>query len=501
MSDKLRISTAGVYINKKISISDTVRIVENMASISTVIFSKITPSVSENSVRNKTFFYSGNCIGEVMYVSENGGCDRISFSIPFEMTEPCEKDSGVFWGKCEVSDVEIIPIKGRRCDVSITVTVSGQMLFDEEISTLPDYGYNIPIFKDEQYKELSGISVVRSAAAYEYSHSSGFSEGVKIIYASADVCDVKANHSPAGVLVNGFIKKCILYSHLNDDDTYSYHVIDENVAFSNFCEVPYSVKFNDYSAECKVSMADAYTQPDSDDTEIHMDVKLDIGTRLINNIRVGSIRDIFSPEMNISCEYVSKKCIKIEKVLQKEIIFKDISDIKYGSIASMAVAAMENVKITEVRDNKGRDMEINLNAGCILLFGDDNEPSVFSCDMKERLGAGSVMKEGGEYFCEYTIIDTVRNVTSSAMETVCKVLVELYEMNEVSIIEVSDISVSEYETENNDYIKVNIYYQTEGMSVFEIAKKSRKSPEEISMLTLGHEDASDFTPIIIWEQA
>ena len=87
------------------------------------------------------------------------------------------------------------------------------------------------------------------------------------------------------------------------------------------------------------------------------------------------------------------------------------------------------------------------------------------------------------------------------METVCKVLVELYEMNEVSIIEVSDISVSEYETENNDYIKVNIYYQTEGMSVFEIAKKSRKSPEEISMLTLGHEDASDFTPIIIWEQA
>ncbi len=498
MSDKKRISGGAVAINKRINLADTIRLAENMASVNTVLFTDISCSVTKNEVTSGSLYLSGNCKGELIYLSESENADRMSFSLPFDISEVCEADWGVFWGDCSVSSYEITPIKGRRCDVSIYLDITGYVFPQNSLGGFSESGVQYRVYKNSSLKDVSQLSSVTAKETYEFSHPSGFEDGVKIVYANAEVFDIRTNHSPAGILINGFIRQNIIYSVLNDEDVYVYYAISENTAFNRFCEVGYDTKYDDYSVMADISSADTYIRQTENESIICMDVTLNCGIILLSDEKAENISDIYSPDMNLTFQNKEVNCCKIRKILQKELKLSDRININYELLSAKVVSGKESVEILTFHEDNSIRVDISVEIMNILLRADAGKIDIHKCRLHESFTAESDHGKENRYIAKYNINEIFSAVSDGRMDVTCNMTVDVYEICDVKIYEPEEILYEEYPPQVNDFVSVRIYYDVTDDSVFSIARQSRKSPEEIA---LKKKESGENSPMILWDSA
>jgi len=501
MSDKINISTQGEYINKRINVTDTFRLQENMSSINSVVFTNVKPVMTENSIYNSVLTVSGKCNVDMIYLAESSNYDRISFSVPFEITENCRWERGVFFGKCEVYSVDITPIKGRRCDVSIYVDISGYIFGEDEIFAGNNIQTPYRIYRDEVTESITKTFSLYKKDSFEYVHPSGFADGIKIIYSDAEIYDVQTNHSPAGILINGVLRKNIIYSCLNDDDTYSYHFIDESVSFNQFCEVGYSMNFTDYIVKTEVSDAETYIRNGEDEADICMNVTVSAEILLLNNDTITFTKDIFSPEMDVKCAVDDNICCKIDKTAQKEIKLRGISSLSGSNMFERVLCGKEDIKITLTPEDDCINVAVKCISECVVIMGERAEMNVVETAISDNFRIECTPDKDSRYICSYTINDSVYKAAGGSVETIISLTVDIYELSSVTVPEITEYTAEEYIKENDDFVTIRIHYDTEDVSPFEIARENRKSVDEIKNLIKKNAESAENTPLIIWENA
>ncbi|MBE6038490.1 MAG: DUF3794 domain-containing protein [Anaerofustis stercorihominis] len=495
MSDKTLINRDAVYISKKININNTVRLTENMSSINEIIFHKVTPTITECNVFTSNTYIRGNCSVDIIYIGESMNADRINFQMPFETNEPTDCDKGTFWGDCVVDSVEITPIKGRRCDISINILITGYLLAADEINTDFNTDEHIKIYKDEKKKKVSTVEKINKTDSMEYIHASGFSDEVRIVYSNAEVYDIQTNHSAAGILINGTLRKNIIYSRRNNDDSFSYYVIDENVSFNQFCEVSYSVKFNDYSVSCKASSAEVYQQNNDDECKIILNVTISSDICLINTFELSDINDIFSPEYDLKCEFNIKKSIAISRVATKDVIlnFNDNTGLREGS---KILTGNENADIILVTTADHISAKLNAYSDCVVLI-DNSTLKTVKTQVSKNIEIPFSTIDDAQYFAKCKLIDTTRQLNGGYVNINCKICIEIYEICCVSVSEITSYTLDARNDEVTDYITVRIHYPDAAENIFKIAKENKRSLEDITSL---RNNASDNSPVIVWEK-
>lgn len=494
MSDKKMVSDRGTYYEKKVNISDTVRLTENMTSISSILFTDVTAIITKKTLENSILTVAGSCNAELIYLSDFGNADRISFSIPFDITESAECEKGLFLGECDVTSCEITPIKGRRCDINIGLVVSGH-IFPQSVVLSVEQNYPYRVFKDSSERQISSVSSVPFTQSYEYSHPSGIGEGIKIVYSGADVFDITTNSSPAGILVNGFIRQNIIYSTTNDDETCNYYVITENTAFSRFVDTGYDVRYDDYAVNCIPSHIDTYIKRTDAEECICMDVSICGEITLFCTQKSEYISDIFSPEMDLNCNIIDRVCCKISKIAQKEVKFRGETNLYGEYMSCKMIPASETINGLITNDGNVVNISVSLSAGCILLSAGASDVSNISFLMNEKFSVEKQSTVEGRYFAVYNINEVIPSTGGAKAYMTCTVTVDVYEICDVIVNEVSEMSFSEYPASQSDMATVRIFYEEDDTGIFSVAKMTKKSPEEIIR---KKSESGDNSPIIVW---
>lgn len=474
MSENTFASCTGyTKINETVNINDSLRLTDNMPSIKKLLYTDNNAVITETITENANITIKGEAYIKIYYEAENSKPEAVSGIFPFNYIIECPNDSAVSVLKSEITYCETDSSKQRRFDINMKINISGYSLETQNISceaTLPD---KISYIKKTSPYTLTNLTNTYSEKIYEYTLPCDNIIPYKIVSASCFINDENIASSRGGVMYSATVKIETLCISEGEDGEYVYNACSDNFAVNEFINTKIEEVYQNFALTSQINVLETYIIKDDNSYGIGVRIKALYRLDMIQNVTKELIDDIYSVEKKVDLKRNNQALISLKSEDGEVIHIKDSPKINFPKQINRAVCPSYKVKITE-RNKTEIKGEVIINT--IILNSPDGKYSAQNC----VIPFGKTLKKAsGEHFERISIRNFTIDTVSDRLMIEADICIENLgiEINEIS--QISEVNLSEYENESDNFTKIKIHYYNKNESLWNIAKNNRTSVEEI----------------------
>jgi LysM repeat protein len=492
------LSGEGEEIIGEITVSETIRLSDNMSSIRKILFTDENILIRSSESFLGGVAIKGDIFATVIYLGENDKIDSVKAVLPFEyMMDSSLKNGGAVVAKCAVSRSEILPMKQRRVDLNYILSIKG--FCSDEIDYTPLSG--LEGAEGMNYlRENKKSSLIRTNLAdkeLEHTFSIGQQRPGKIIYCGASLTEVATNTSASGILLNGIVNQTVLYTTYDEDDAAQYHTYNDSYALNQFIETDYGISFDSFEAMPYVAMNDAqFVQNESGDVDVEITGSVSTNVALIKEVDYPVITDLFSTSYEIALAQEKVSLTRLKELRKEKSAVVASAKAKVGGINKIAIGKSQVVS------------SLTVDSGTLMVFGELKSQTLVlksvsgeceTVDSKTDFSIEMKADPNAKYFA-YTDVDSITyDLNGEDLTVRADLLTTVYTLENSDAEQPVSATVSSFADEDDNYVTVKVRFLGESDSLWTLAKENRVSIGQILLENSleNEEDINPNQPIVI----
>lgn len=499
VKNTVTLSGAGGEINGEITVSETIRLGDNMSSVKKIVFSDESVLLKSCETYVGGAAIKGEVHSTIVYLGENEAVDSLSVSLPFEyLTETSAASSGAVLVKCNVSRVEVLPMKQRRIDLNVTVQIGGfcsaELAYDNLSGIEGVEGMNY--LRDEHTATL--MRSMLSGREVANSFSIGSVQPGKIIYCGSSLSDIATNSSASGILLNASVNQYVIYTTENDEGLDSYHTYSDSFAINQFIETPFGESYDHFELTPYLAMNEAeflYNEAGEIDIEVRGDISTAV--TLFKNVKYPVVCDMFSTSGVLDIKYDEAEYLCLEEVIRDTVTLNESAKINPSGINKLA-AGKQRVNVGFKWNGGSIDLFGELNSDALILKS--NEADIETAEIKAEFSWNKRLDPNGSEIYVYADVDKADyEIRGDEVILRADISIKVFVASSVTEYETQSASISAFDADEDNYVTIKVRYIAEGENIWTIAKENRTSIAQI--LSANNIDKEDLIkpnqPIII----
>lgn len=258
-----------------------------------------------------------------------------------------------------------------------------------------------------------------------------------------------------------------------EDGGYVYNVCSDSFAVNEFINTKIEEVYQNFELTSQINVLETYFIKDDNSYSIGVRLKALYRLDMIQNITTELIDDIYSVEKKMDLKRNTQALISLKSEEGEVIHIKDSPKINFPKQINRAVCPSYKVKITERGETEIKG-EVIINT--VILNSADGKYSVQNC----VIPFGKPLKAtSGEHFERVFIRNFFIDTVSDRLMIEADIYIENLGIETNEISQISEVTLSEYENESENFTKIKIHYYSKNESLWDIAKNNRTSVEEI----------------------
>lgn|GEM_PF-3526458 len=478
IKNSVALSGEGESIVGEITVSETIRLSDNMSSIRKVLYSDEDILIRSNESFLGGIAIKGDIYSTVLYMGDNDKIDSVKAVLPFEyITDSTIQNSGAVVIKCAITRSEILPMKQRRMDINYVVSIKG--FCTDEIDYAPlasiEGAEGMNYLREENQSTL--IRTKLAEKELEHSFKIGQQRPGKIIYTGANLTELTSNTSPSGILINGMVNLSVIYTTYDEDDIAIYHTYNDSIALNQFIETDYGTSFSSFETLPYISMNDAvFITNEAGEVEVSASGSIVTNIVLIKEVFYPVVSDLFSTAYDIS--------LSGEKVILSRL--NDVRKVKSNVVASAGFKPSGINRIAAGKASANANLAVDSDA--IGVYGEFKAQALIlrsvageadTVDCKTDYAFDFDGNPDSRYFA-HTMIDSITyDINGEDLVIRADLITYIFELEEEEAEQPVSASVAEYTAEDDNFVTVKVRFLSDADSLWAIAKENRVSIEQI----------------------
>jgi len=478
IKNSVTLSGEGEEIIGEITVSETIRLSDNMSSIRKILFSDENILIRSSESYLGGIAIKGDIYATVIYLGENEKIDSVKAVLPFEyLTDSSLKNGGAVVTKCAVSRSEILPMKQRRVDLNYVLSVKG--FCADEIDYTPLSG--VEGCEGMNYlREQKKASLIRARLADKdltHTFSIGQQRPGKIIFCSANLTELTTNTSASGILLNGIVNQTVMYTTYDDDDMPQYHTYNDSYALNQFIETEYGATYDNFETIPYICMNEAqFVTNETGDVDIEITGNLATNVVLIKEVSYPVVTDLFSTSYEVKLTEEKVNLTNLKEFRKEKCNVTATAQIKSGGINKIAIGKSGvTTNLTADLDALSIFGEFKAQALVLKSIGGECE----TADCKGDFAIDLKALPNAKYFA-YTDIDSITyDLNGEELTVRAELITSIYTLQSEEVDQPISADVSSYVDEDDNYVTVKVRFLNSADSLWSLAKENRVSIEQI----------------------
>lgn len=463
-------------ISEQFTAADTIRISDAGSSVKTILFCDVKPTITGREVAAGKYRVFGTLDVVVGYLGEHGGVQSEHCEIPFEYSGACEQAGGEILSRLDIVSVETTPIRGRRIDFNANLRLEGFVIGAFTPNDPLELAASAEICTKKTKFTASNITQLYSEQTVSFEYPADQSDYSSVLFAGASVVDMSSNATSAGVMQSGILKISVVYAE-ESDDAQRLRSITEAEPFTIFTEAPFGFAADSYFAQTEVKSVSAIlAENDGESQTILVDIVLCASVLLISEVICESISDIFSPQIRLlptfsPCEYTH---------------FGEAQKVTLSVSASVPLAASgafvkvvyesHLLRLTTYNSEHSLTLSGELCAEAVVAL---SESEVKAVELKAAFETSFEGVCSEDAFCRAELSDIIYSANAASVSMEAKIVCTLLPIATSTGSELTELSSAEYESGEEEYGVISVYFISNDSELFAAAKENRMLPETV----------------------
>lgn len=494
------VSGAKKAVKGEINVSDTLRLSDNMSSIKDILFTDESVLVKSSQAYMGTFTVRGEVNVHILYMGENEEPAYMNSVIPFEYIGECasENDSALYITS-KIKSCEIMPMKQRRIDVNVSVVIEGVSVDQIQVDTLKDIeGINNVMM---QKKEMSAslIRTLTSSQNFNFSFDAGAVSPGKIIYGSGNLTNVSSTSSHAGILVNGMMKVGVIYSVEDEEGNLSYRSFTDLFPVNHFIETDSSLEYDNYQISAVASCGDFQFIYSDNGLSVEIESALSCNILMFKQVKWESVSDMYSPNVMLKMIPVEKKCILAEDITSETVSFSDSIRIPASPNIFKIAASKERLQLKYEMEQDTFKAYGDIICSIAVLKNDKGAIDTYEIKIPVEWGIANCNFTEEDILVSAEVEECTYDVRNDSVSVNASIRMSGVVLNEITVDDISDVIISDYDQEEDNYISIKVHYFQPGEKLWDLAKTNRTTIKHILSTNAidKEEDVKAYQPLII----
>jgi len=463
---------------KEISVEGENILPDYYPNIIRIIKSDATPFISSTTVNADKITVEGTVLFRNMYVSEeNGKLSTVSMSVPFSQTFGIDSVCNpAYIAKANTTYINTRAMSPQKIYNKATVLISICKIEKKEYSVLSENNDNI--FTSSEQIDVSQFEIFgqKSIHISEVIDTDG-NEPSRILWCYADVKESEKKLFNDKLIVKTEIVAEIAY--ISNDSEKIKNTIYKTTVSQSVELHGVNEKMNVFT-DCTLSNYRAYISEEQNDSTIPLifEAEVSVNAIAVSNTEIKIVTDAFSTEEEISCDFEEIKAGKLINSSSDYSIREKIEIRPFTDIHEMTASV--NIKDT-VYDSSEGTVFVNGDLKCLFIISDENNDYAVSESIIPFSTKINAEKSGDGVISNINNIITakafaVAGGTSVDIRIDGCCIADLFIMKSVKCLVSAEKKDKRFDSSKNG---ITVYYPSESETIYNIAKKFHKNPDEI----------------------
>ncbi len=486
-------------IESEISVSDSVKIGDNLPNLKDVVFFNTLATITDKNIYMDTYTVRGRLTVSTLYRSEDGVLESFEAIIPFETVgeAPQGENKTLFVG-AEVKKCVVSPLRQRRLDIDATLRMTGYVSASDAVSESISVEGVDEVYTDTKEARGTLLKGIASSRQYEFEFNPGPIAPGKILYASGKLSEPTITSGRSAILYNAMLDTDVIYTCEEEDGSLSYHSFSESFPVNQVINTEIGDAYDGFEVKASLRYDNAQFVFGENGIKVLMSVTVFYDAVLLKNVSWPMISDAYS----------SSKLITVKRGVKTISLVETLGKGALKLSESASVASQDGFVKVACADHRIQ-YEAKASDGLLSV---DGTLAVEALLLKSAGDATQTVRASLPFSWQYdtplNLSDVILYVSLSSLScdvadgrlnVEAEISVESSALINSEIEEIEDMTVGDYEAGQDNYTIIKIHYMQPGERLWDIAKANRTSIEKIlgDNAIDSEEDVTLYQPLLI----
>lgn len=486
-------------IESEITISDSVKIGDNLPNLKDIVFFNTLATVTDKNIYMDTYTVRGRLAVSALYRSEDGQLESFEAIIPFEAVgETPEGESKTLFVSAEVKKCVVSPLRQRRLDVEALVRLSGYVAVSDVVSESVNAEGVDNIYTDTKEAKGTLLKGITSSRQYEFEFNPGQIAPGKILYASGTLSEPTVTSGRSAVLYNAMLNTDVIYTSEEEDGTLSYHSFSDAFPVNQVINTEIGDEYDNFDVNASLRYDNAQFVYGEGGIKILMSVTVFYDAVLLKSISWRMVSDVYSSSKQITVKRGVKTVSLMETLSETTLKLSESAAAAVGDGYVKVACTDHRIQYEAKVSPEGLIVEGMLAVEALLLksAGDATQTARVQLPFSWR---HDTPLDLSDIILSVTLSSLSCDVSDERLNVAAEVAIESSVLINSEIEEIEDMVVGDYESGQDNYTIIKIHYIQPGERLWDIAKANRTSVEKIlgDNAIDSEEDITLFQPLLI----